>query len=252
MNWKLSAVLALCAGGFSTAHAQLLGVGNFGNAFQTQSLYSINPATGAATLIGNTGLTQVTGIAWDGSRLLAYTAAADVYVVNPSTGASGLLAASNNTQPEGDISYSAGSLYQINSAGQVSTVNLTSAALTPVIDLSSAGSDFSALSVTPTLSAALALNGSNPDGLVIFSSTGIFTTILPGTNGLNVAAMASDGANAWISDGTQLYSLSTSSGGATLIGSFGVTGMSAMAFIPAPGAAAVLGLGLVPVARRRR
>lgn len=245
-------VLALSAGGLSTAQAQLLGVGNYGNAFQTQSLYSINPATGAATLIGNTGLTQVTGIAWDGTRLLAYTAAADLYTLNPFTGASTLVAAQANTQPEGDISFSGGTLYQVSSLGQVNTVNVATGALTPFIDISAGGTDFSGLSVTSTLSVGLALNGADADALVIFSAGGIFTSIFPGTNATSVAALATDGVNAWLSDGASLYNLSTSSGGATLVGGFGVAGMSAMAFVPAPGAAAVMGLGLVAAGRRRR
>jgi hypothetical protein len=180
------------------------------------------------------------------------TVAADLYRLNVNTGAATLVAAQANTLPEGDISFSGGVLYHTSSAGMVSTVDTATGALTPFVDISAGGSDFSGLTVTSTLSVALALNGTDADSLVVFSAGGIFTSMLPGTNGVSVGGLASDGTRAWMTDGTSLFELSTSSGTATLLGGHGVGGMSGLAFVPTPGAAGLLALGALAAGRRRR
>ncbi|MCU0688862.1 MAG: hypothetical protein MUE97_03865 [Phycisphaerales bacterium] len=253
-------VPALVAGGVSLgvcapasqAQSLLYAVGGFGNAFQTQSLYQINPATGAATLVGSTGLTQISGIAWNGASLLAYTTSADVFILNVGTGAATPVASSNDTQPEGDIAFGPTGLVHLSSSGQVSNVSLPTATLSPVVSLASEGSDFSGLLVTPIGNLALALNGTGPDTVTLFSGTQIIATVPTGTNGAAVGALATDGQTVWMSDGTSLFTISTSSGAATLVGGFGITGVSGLAFIPAPGAVALLGLGAGLAARRRR
>jgi hypothetical protein len=162
------------------------------------------------------------------------------------------VATSTDTQPEGDIAWGGTGLFQINSSGQVSSVSLPTATLSPIVNLSTEGSDFSGLLFTPLGNAALALNGTNPDTLTVFSGTQIIGTFSTGTNGTSVGALATDGLTVWMSDGMSLFSISTSSGAATLIGGFGVSGVSGLAFIPTPGAVALLGLGAGLAARRRR
>jgi len=48
-----------------------------------------------------------------------------------------------------------------------------------------------------------------------------------------------------------LFSVNADTGAASLIGSHGVSGFSGLAFVPAPGAAALLGLGVLIAVRRR-
>jgi hypothetical protein len=252
MNKSSVCALAVAAASLSAANAQLFGVGNFGNAVQNQTLYTINPATGAATPVGNTGIAQISGIAWDGANLWAMTVGADLYTLSLSTGAATLVAAQANTLPEGDILFAGGTLFNVNSAGQFATVNTATAALTPNFDLSSAGSDFSGLISNGSFTVALALNGAAPDTLVAFGGGNIVATVPTGTNASGVGALASDGLTGWMSDGTSLYTLDGGTGSATLVGAFGVTGMSGLAFVPSPGAAALLALAIVPVSRRRR
>lgn len=248
------AVLALAAPALAQAPATgLYGVANFGNPFQTQSLYRVDTATGAATLVGSTGLAQISGIAFDGANLWAYTAAADLYHLNPATGASTLIASLADQSPEGDIAVFGPAAF-IARGSQIAAVNLATAALTPTFDLAAAGaSDISGLLFSPAGSLALALNGSAPDTLLALSPAGSVVAAFPtGTNSLSVGALASDGANLWISDGSALTRFDALAGVATPVGAFGVSGMSGLTWIPTPGAAALLALGGLVAARRRR
>ena len=119
MTRTLMGAAALCAVA-SGASAQLFGVGNFG-AFQTQSLYSIDVATGAATRIGDTGLVQIADIAYSPAtgKMFALTVAADLYELNLTTGASTLVAARAGTTPEGGLTVRLGDDATLAVAGDV-------------------------------------------------------------------------------------------------------------------------------------
>lgn len=55
-----------------------------------------------------------------------------------------------------------------------------------------------------------------------------------------------------MTDGSSLYTLNTTSGTATLVGAHGIGGFSGLAFVPAPGAVALLVLSGFIANRRRK
>ncbi len=65
-----------------------------------RSLYRVNLATGAATLIGNHGLTDAFALGWTGAALYAQSTTGNVYTLNTTTGAPTLVG-SNTAYPGG-------------------------------------------------------------------------------------------------------------------------------------------------------
>ncbi|MDX2147166.1 MAG: hypothetical protein SFZ23_06550 [Planctomycetota bacterium] len=252
---RLAGAALLCAAG-GLAQAQVLyGVASFTN-FGSQSLYSINPSTGSATLIGNTGLRQIAGLDWDGGsgRLIALTASGDSFALNTSTGAATRVVDANFGVPEGSIALeTAGTfapifdnLHRWNGAGW-SLVGPSG--LAP-------GADISGLDGTGTALFGLALNDARADQLVRFdTNTGVASVVGDtGTNGLAVGGLAFDWdlGRLFMTDGLNLYSINTSTGAASSIGSLGVAGFSGLAYVPAPGAATMVLAGALAASRRRR
>jgi hypothetical protein len=237
------------------AQGALYGVATF-SSFGTQSLYSIDTVTGSATLIGDTGLRRVAGLDWDhvNNRLVALNGAGDQFSVNTHTGATTLIVDANFGIPEGSIAFENGTAYTTvfdnlsawNGGGwqQIGPSMLAG------------GADISGLDFGGGMLLGLATFGSDADQLVAYdiisgSATTIGTT---GTNAVSVAGLAHAflGGEWYMSDGASLYSLNTTTGSASLIGAHGLSGFSGLAFVPAPGAAVLLGLGGLAVARRRR
>ncbi len=242
----------------ASAHAQLFGVGDF-SPTGVQNLYSINASTGAATLIGSTGLRQISDITFDpnANALLAHTVAGDIFTLNPLTGAATLLEDGNTLVPESGLA----------------VLPTTSARFTTIFDDLHSGAnvtawsrvggsglnafDVSALAFDPSLRLfGLASNGSLADELVEFNlSTGAATVIgATGTASQSVAGLTFNhqAGQLLASDGAGLYSIDRASGAATFIGAHGATGFSGIAFVPTPGSLALLALGGMAVARRRR
>lgn len=254
---RFAALAALCAAGVASAHAQgtLYGVATF-STFGTQSLYSINPATGAATLVGSTGLRQIAGLDWDAAnnRLVALNGAGDQFEINPATGASTLIVDASFGVPEGSIAIANGTAFttlfdNLNSWNGAAWQQVGPSLLAPGADIS--GLDFGGSTLL-----GLATYGADADQLVSFDiATGAPTVIgATGTNAGSVAGLAHAflGGAWYMTDGASLYSLNTATGTASLIGAHGLTGFSGLAFVPAPGAAALLSLGGLALARRRR
>jgi hypothetical protein len=250
---RFAVLAALCAAGVAHAQGTLYGVATF-SSFGIQSLYSINPGTGAATLVGSTGLRQIAGLDWDDAtnRLVALNGAGDQFEIT--TGASTLIANGNFGVPEGSIAFNNGTAYttifdNLHAWSGSSWSLIGPSGLTP-------GADISGLDFGGTMLLGLATNGSSADQLVSFNVvTGAATVIgATGTNAGSVAGLAHAflGGAWYMTDGASLYSLNTATGAASLIGAHGLTGFSGLAFVPTPGAAALLGLGGLTLARRRR
>ena len=121
--------------GAVTASAQIIfGAGYVGSA-QTANLYSIDPTTGAGTLIGSTGLKQLSALDFNPNTGVLYgigTNAAGAKVlatINTATGASTTI----GTVPAGifqDIAFASnGTLYGLSSGG-LYTINITTGATT--------------------------------------------------------------------------------------------------------------------------
>lgn len=250
-KFVLAAGLLSAAAGLS--HAQTLyGVGNF-SAFGDQSLYSIDAATGAATLIGNTGLRQIAGLDWDlvNHRLVALTVAGDIFQINPSTGASTRIVDLAFGVPEGSVLARGSTIYtsifnNLSSLNGSSWQSLGTSGLSGTADISGleiiAGGQI----------VGLAVNANGGDSLVSFdTATGAATTIgLTGTSSGSLGGLAYNGA-LFMTDGASLFQVNTATGAATLVGAHGVTGFSGLA-LPSPGATGVLALAALSLGRRRR
>jgi hypothetical protein len=98
----------------------------------TQDLYSINPLTGAATLIGPTGLGYGS---WRGlstnSSALYFADGSDLYTINTSTGAATLVGAFGGSAEMGVLLVEGGTLYGgDNIDGTIDTINFGTGAAT--------------------------------------------------------------------------------------------------------------------------
>lgn len=259
MKLRLIAVVAATCGAYAAADAAvLLGVASYAN-FTQQGLYRIDTNTGAATLIGNTGLVNINGISFDGSTgtLYAYTTTADLYKIDVNTGASILIGANLGIVPEGDIAITGGAAFATN-AGQFGSISIGSGAYTTIGAMGNAADDVSGLAFDATGGLfGYSKNGGLEDTLIrIDTATGSATTV--GGTGLSsisaVGGLAFDGdlGVMFLTDGAALYSVNTSTGAAGFIGSHGVADFSGLAVIPAPGAGLIFAFGAAASLRRRR
>jgi hypothetical protein len=244
---------AVAASAPAVAQVSLFGVATYSN-FGVQSLYSIDASSGAATLVGSTGLRQIAGLDWDevNNRLVALTVGGDRYSLSTSTGASSMLAEGGFGVPEGSLAMVEGTAFttifdELNAWNGSAWQSRGASGL-------AAGSDISGLDVANGRLLGLALNGTGPDQLVAFdSATGAASIIgLTGTNASTVAGLATLGSRGYMTDGGSLYAIDTLTGGATLIGAHGVAGFSGLAIVPTPGSALVLAAAIGIGGRRRR
>lgn len=249
------AALLGVAGG--AAAQPMFGVGGF-SSFGIQSLYSINPLTGAATLVGSTGLRQIADLAWDESsqRLLAITVDADLYAINPFTAQSLLVAARDGTLPEGGLAVGNGALFTVDGSG-LGSINAVTAALNQIGGgLGIADNDISGLVFAGSSLFGYAKNGTLEDSIVsIDTVSGSATRIglvgfdsASSVGGLAVVA----GGDVYLSSGDALYTVNASTGVASFVGSFGVAGMSGITVIPSPGVGSLAMLAMGMAMRRRR
>ncbi len=100
-------------------------------------------------------------------------------------------------------------------------------------------------------------NGAADDSLVgVSTASGLATTVGAGfgfdsAGGVGGMAFDPDSSTMFLSDGSGLFTVDTATGLATSVGAHGAEGFSGISFIPAPGSAALLGLGLLATRRRR-
>ena len=251
-----------------SAFAQL-----FGNSLINSQIYDINTATGAATGPRPTG-TSLAGIAFQPSTGNLYGLSLgfqpngnSLVQINPTTGATTVVGAIGllSNIVEGDLAFNPvnGNLYGVDSSGVFFQMNVATGAATTIGQIPSGGQgDFSALAF-------------NAAGVLFAIDTGavgnsILSTINPLTGGIlssvvmNVNLGGSAGltfdyatGTAYLADGVTggtnlLYTLNTTTGVATGIGSLGITDMAGLAFrgptqqtVPDAGNSAfLLGLGL--------
>ncbi|HMP03136.1 MAG TPA: hypothetical protein PKD86_00455 [Gemmatales bacterium] len=266
--------LALLLGSTVPASAQTLyGVTGAGGA--SSSLYTIDLTTGAATLVGPTGFSHVTGLAFDPttgvlyghiSALFGSTPLTQLITINPLTGVGTLVGHSGLQSP--DMSFRAdGTLFAWGEEtdfnpffDRLYTVDVGTGAATLVGTSSTAsfrtGMAF-ATDGTLFLKSNLALFTLNPaDG----SSTSVGT--ITGVSTLHNALAFDSATNGYSirrEDGVSfLVAVDTVNLTAFEIGDMGVSDMSALAFdvapIPEPGTLVLAGLalGTVAVTARRR
>lgn len=254
------ATVGMCAGFAGAAPAPssvLYGVASFAP-FSNQSLYLIDPATGAATLVGNTGVANISGIAWNAAegRMYALSTDASVYTLNLFTGAATFVSDSPNTLPEGDLAVLGSSLLAVD-GGNLVSINPGSGVVSPVGPLGAAVNDVSGLAFNAAGTLfGLSKNGTFEDTIVTINpATGLATTLggvgFDSPSGVGALAYDPDTDVLFMTDSQRLLSVDQTTGAATVIGSHGLGGFSGLA-IPAPHALGVLLLGVAAAGRRRR
>lgn len=205
--------------------ANLYGLSNSTAPNNPNSLFRIDPTTGAAQLVGPTGLSDVTegDLAFDLTTGTLYgiwnldQGRRQLFTLDTQTGAASVMPGSLFGDPSGMAFDGSGTLYVIDTSLQkLLTVDKTSCAILDTTDLSIALGSTAGMDVDP--------------------ATGVFY----------VADGQSSGTD-------RLYTLDTSTGMLTEVGPLGLdTGLAGLAFVPEPGTGLLLALGMVLIFRRRR
>ena len=258
--------------GAATASAQLIfGAGYVGSA-QTANLYSVDPATGAGTLIGSTGLKQLSALDFNPTTGVLYgigkTGAGFVLAtINTATGASTTIGGVG-TIPFQDIAFASnGTLYGLSNGG-LYTINITTGATT-LINSATAGFYGDGLDFGPggvlyentELSTAMALYSVNPaTGVATLINNNTFPPAYPTTlsdiprivaldffsptNTMYATVFAGTGSGATPDLVSYLATVNLTTGVVTNIG-LTVTGLDAIAIyaVPEPSSLALMGVG---------
>jgi len=259
MQKMLCSAVALAGASFVSAAegGVLWGVASYGP-FSVQSLYRIDTATGAATVVGSTGVDQINGLAWDSGigRMFAFTTDGELYTLNLTTGAAQFVAQIPGIFPEGDVVVTGGQFLG-NNAGQWGVLDFGSGSFVPSPQpMGAAADDVSGLAVELTGGIlGYSKNGAAEDTLIrIDPTTGVAATIgltgISSSSAVGGMSFGEDGA-LYITDGVGLFGVNPATGAAALIGVHGVTGMSGLA-IPTPGVMSLVGLAGLAGLRRKR
>jgi hypothetical protein len=246
----VTAVTALAS--VALAQPTLYAVGSFAPG-SAHTLYTVNASTGLASPIGSTGLTDVIDLAFDPSlnRLVALTAGDDRYELDPTTGSATLLFDGASFLTEGSLAISTSGTLYTTDFDNLSAASLTSPfALVGPSNLNA--TDVSGLAFFNGSLYGLATNASDADTLVRFDvTTGLATELftIATMNTGSVGGLTASPTTLFATSGDALFSIDIATGSATLLGAHGVTGLSGIAFIPAP--SALVAFGLLACARRR-
>lgn len=235
------------------------------------SLYTINPATGASTLVGPIGFSGVNSIDFNPNTGVLYGIANESFLansvlitINTQTGAGTLVAPLLPDFQSPDMSFnSSGTLYTWSEPfnDDLNTVNLTTGATTEV-------------GPSGISTARLGLNINSVDVIYVENFDGSIYTVDPSTGlatfaigiGSSISfdsVLAFDASDTLYtvdrdSGNSFLYTIDLALGSTTLIGPTGLATLSALAFsptvIPEPETYAMLlaGLGMLGFAMRRR
>lgn len=269
MNIRLIRFLAMFLGALVSAglRAQIIFAtdNNSGNA----SLYSVNPTTGAATLIGATGFGRVSAIAFSPSGVLYGIAgnSGDLITINTTTGVG--TSVGNTGITATDMSFTSGGVLYAQSFNSLYQINPTTGS--PSFIGNGSGGNGNAIAVNTSGTLYFSYGNGTMHLFTLSTTTGASTLVADNTNwntGVNggnprPSAMTFDPVTGtlWatvISDnGTFVSTMNPVNANVTIVGSAGVTldGI-AISPIPEPSTYAVIvgsgALGLAVLRRRKR
>jgi hypothetical protein len=272
----LLTVVAITAA-HSPGYAELFAVGPWpsDSSSPPMNLYTVDPSTGAATLIASTGVARIQGLTAGPSGDLLGTNGPRLYSIDVTSGAATEFATLPFNSVEGGLARRFDEVYVANSGLSSSPEGLYRYDLATMSggfvgsfgfatdrDISAAAFDpFGVLHVLHSGASA-----ADPELHVatVELATGLATDVLATTvNNTGVAGMAFDAAgNGFFTDGVDLYGFDVAAGVTQLVGPTGADRLSGLAFlettpIPEPGPLALwTALGLAGAicywARRRR
>lgn len=209
------------------------------------SLYTLDPSTGKATLVGPLGITQVQGLAINPVTLVligASTSASTMtyYQIDPQTANTVLLRkiTINNSRA---TTFKADTLYAASMVGMLSRIDLNTGTVTSIGTAPSIG--YFSLSVHPNTgqlyASARSTTGTDRDRIFTINSINGDTTLIgsTGDNALTPAIAFAPSGKLYGLKGTgsavnTLISIDSKTGVATLVGSTGVSGLQALAIGP--------------------
>ena len=239
-----------------SASANLLGVDfDIQTPGPSSTLYQVNTATGATTVIGATGVSELIGLAVNSSGTIytinesEFTAAnpSKLWILNPVTGAATLVGPTVVQLVEGDMTFNpvTGQLFAADDGNSnLFTINTATGAATLVGSFGASVNDVSALQFINGILYALDVGASNDVFGSVNPTTGAFTPIgLTGFNCIGFAGLAHDAnGNTYLAcpvNGiNELFTVNLATGAATLVGP--LTGLNAN-FTPSGLAAPVTG-----------
>ena len=236
----LGAALALmCAG---AASAQTLYGARGGST--AGNLYTINPATGVATVVGPIGY-AVTGMAYNPTTSTMYGSTSSnspvcsscLITINLATGAGTLVGAMGLANSAADIAWSGTTLYGWSEDGDdLVTINTTTGVAT-VVGEAGLGTAGDAMDFSGGVLYAILQGNGNPL-YTVNTTTGLPTPgpVVSGITGTPNSGSNQPGTNVFFvgSNNGNLYTLDRTTGVSTLIGATGIPNFDAIAFTAPP------------------
>ena len=247
----LATVVMVAAVGTPVVAAPILYIDdNAGN------LGTVDVATGAVTVIGNTGLFFV-DIAFDPTGILYGITFNSLYQINKTTAVVTLVGNFGTTLnslvfgSDGTLYAANNGLYKLNTATGAATL------------IGNGGYAYNSSGDLAFANGNLFLTSSGADNLVSLNTASGVGTLVGGIGFAAVYGLASnDGINLFGLSGTQILGINTSTGAGTLLGNYGGQGLSAAngsaffaeagAAVPEPATAALFGLAAFGIACVRR
>ncbi|HQR41503.1 MAG TPA: PEP-CTERM sorting domain-containing protein [Gemmatales bacterium] len=241
----------------TSVHADDLLYGSTGSA---GLLYSINPVTQTVTLIGNSGIGKLGGIAFDANGVLYGVSGgsggpSELFTLNTTNAAATSIGVVNGIQGVDGLRFAAnGTLYGAgwNGVGTLITIDPTNATLLTSTVLSGSGNAFApgiAFNSAGTLFGSRGNSSGHAEDLVtIDPNTGILTAIGGSTNIISDIWFSPTGTLYASSPSGELYTIDPTTGDKTLLFNTGISqfsGLAGFAAVPEPTTWALIGTAVL-------